>query len=399
MCDVLTTSEIDHILQNSSEDDIDGFMTDCSGEQIEHNHISDDSELEVNDESDLEICDDAEFVLGKDGETIWCLSDILAPSKTRRTNIVKKIPGPKPRARNVNNEIDAFLSMISLEMIDEILNCTNKHIVSISHKFARERDCLQSNRPEIMALFGVLYLIGTRKSGHANVRELWAKDGTGIPIIRAAMNYKRFLFLLNCMRFDDKTTRDDRKKFDKLAPIRCVVDLFVKNCIDNYSTSEFVTIDEMLHRFRGRCSFVQYIPNKPAKYGLKMFALCDAKTFYCHNFEVYCGKQPQGPYETSNSAIDVVKRLVRPIENTNKNITTDNWYTSVPLADYLLSKRLTLIGTLKKNKAAIPPSFLPNKAKDVGTSMYGFQDDKTLVSYATKKTKVLYYCLQCTTQK
>lgn len=175
-------------------------------------------------------------------------------------------------------------------MIDEILHYTNQHIVSIAHKFVRERDCLQSNRTEIMALFGVLYLIGTRKSGHANVRELWAKDGTGIPIIRAAMGYKRFLFLLNCLRFDDRATREDRKKFDKLAPIRSIFDSFVKNCKESYNPSEFVTIDEMLHRFRGRCSFVQYMPNKPAKYGLKMYALCDGKTLYCCNFEVYCGK-------------------------------------------------------------------------------------------------------------
>lgn len=78
--------------------------------------------------------------------------------------------------------------------------------------------------------------------------------------------------------------------------------------------SEFTTTDEMLHPFRGRCQWIQYIPSKPAKYGIKMYALCDAKYFYMSNLEVYCGKQPEGPYHNSNSLMDIVKRLITDIE-------------------------------------------------------------------------------------
>lgn len=59
-----------------------------------------------------------------------------------------------------------------------------------------ERDCVQSNRAEIMALFGSLNLTGILKSGCANIRELWASDWIRIPILQAVMNSKRFLFLL-----------------------------------------------------------------------------------------------------------------------------------------------------------------------------------------------------------
>ena len=75
-----------------------------------------------------------------------------------------------------------------------------------------------------------------------------------------------------------------------------------------------------------------------------MFALCDAKSFYTSNLEIYCGKKPDGPFSASNTPTDIVKRLVTPIENTNRNLTIDNWYTSVPLADYLLTKRITVLG-------------------------------------------------------
>jgi len=56
-----------------------------------------------------------------------------------------------------------------------------------------------------------------------------------------------------------------------------------------------------------------------------------------------------------------VKRLVSPIENSYKNVTTDNWYTNIPLLHYLLEKKTTLLGTMKKNKREIPPEFLLKK--------------------------------------
>ena len=117
-----------------------------------------------------------------------------------------------------------------------------------------------------------------------------------MAILRACMSYKRFLFLLRSIRFDDKETREMRRSTDKLAAIRVFLDQFVGNCMGTYNLGEFVTIDEKLEAFRGRCSFIQYIPSKPAKYGLKVFALCDAKTFYTSSLEVHCGLQPEGRF-------------------------------------------------------------------------------------------------------
>lgn len=215
------------------------------------------------------------------------------------------------------------------------------------HQNSRERDCENIDRDEFMAYLGLLYLIGVKKSHHANVKEIFASASTGIQITRAVMSYKRFLFITRCLRFDDKKTRNERRKTDKLAAIRDFFGAFVDNCKSSFNLSEYTTIDEMLHPFRGRCSF---IPSKPAKYGVKIFALCDAKSFYTSNLEIYCGKQPDGPFEASNTPTDIVKRLVTPIERSNRNLTIDNWYTSVPLAEYLLSKKITVLGTMKKKQ-------------------------------------------------
>lgn len=143
----------------------------------------------------------------------------------------------------------------------------------------------------------------------------------------------------------------------------------------------------MLIAFRGRCSFVQYIPNKPAKYGLKVFVLCDAKTFYVSNFEVYCGKQPEGLYHLSNTPTEIVHRLLQNLKGSNRNLTCDNWYSSYPLAKQLLLHKITMIGTLKKNKRELPVEFMPAKKRIVGSSLFGFQKDTTIVSYVPKIKK------------
>lgn len=72
--------------------------------------------------------------------------------------------------------------------------------------------------------------------------------------------------------------------------------------------------------FRGRCGFVQYMPNKPAKYEMNLYALYDSKTLYTFNFEVYCGRRNPGPYVASNQPMDIVKRLVEPIKGTHRNV-------------------------------------------------------------------------------
>ena len=53
---------------------------------------------------------------------------------------------------------------------------------------------------------------------------------------------------------------------------------------------ENITVDEQLLPFRGRCSFWQYIPSKPAKYGIKIWAACCTKPKFAWRLQVYTGK-------------------------------------------------------------------------------------------------------------
>ncbi|XP_050308274.1 uncharacterized protein LOC126744765 [Anthonomus grandis grandis] len=147
------------------------------------------------------------------------------------------------------------------------------------------------------------------------------------------------------IRFDDYSTRPQRKINDKLAPIREVFDLFVQNCIMAYSPGS--------HR---GCPFRVYMKSKPDKYGLKIWAMADSKNSYSANLQVYLGKINNKPEK--NQGERVVLDLVEPL-GTGYGVTTDNFFTSLPLADKLAEKKLTLCGTLRKNKSYIPNELQP----------------------------------------
>lgn len=171
---------------------------------------------------------------------------------------------------------------------------------------------------EINAFIEILFLIGALRCARKNTHQIWDNcRGSGVEACYLAMSEKRFRILVRCIRFDDINNRNERREIDKLAPIREVFEYVIANFQNNFIISKYLTVNEQLLAFRGRCSFKQYIPSKPAKYGLKMFALVDAKT-------AYVGTQPKGPNKCKNSGENIVLRLAQPVEGSNRNITADN---------------------------------------------------------------------------
>lgn len=311
--------------------------------------------------------------------------------RTLARNLITHLPGVKGHAKNATTQLQAWEVLFSNQIIHHVVDCTNKYIDKKKNTLCRERDATNTSFEEIRALIGILYILGVMKSSHKNTQDIWSKDGTGIDLVISTMSRNRFHFLLRCLRFDDPATRTDRKKVDKITHIREIFQSFVSNCKSAYTIGEYATVDEKLEAFRGRCSFRQYIKNKPSKYGIKIFMLCDSRTFYTSNMEIYAGAQPEGPFRQSNAAKDVTERMIQPISGTNRNVTIDNWFTSIPLAVHLLKRhKLTIVGTLRKDKREVPPEFLTTKNKSVYSSMFGFHEDKmTLVSYVPNKKKVV----------
>ena len=134
---------------------------------------------------------------------------------------------------------------------------------------------------------GLLYLIGGYRSQHESLRSLWSSSPSGRAIFPASFGRNRFEQVIANLRFD---SREDRNTEDKFAAFRQMRKQFIDNCRKQYAVSAFVTVDEQLIPFRGHCSFWQYMPSKPDKYGIKLFcsvtASLDTLSMGCHIVDV-----------------------------------------------------------------------------------------------------------------
>uniref|UniRef100_A0A6P7G9Q2 Uncharacterized protein LOC114337367 n=1 Tax=Diabrotica virgifera virgifera TaxID=50390 RepID=A0A6P7G9Q2_DIAVI len=224
---------------------------------------------------------------GKDKKTMWFKHAPKVYGRTKIQNLVVKIPGVKGIAREAKTPLECWKLFFPDDSIQEIVDYTNVYLGLMRKNYGRGRDCPDTNYDEIYALLGLLYLTGVKKSQDVDISELWTDDGTGPECFRSTMSYRRFYTLLRALRFDDHTDRNIRMAQDNLAPIRKQFDGFVERCKKNYQIGLYGTVDEMLEAFRGRCKFRKYIANKPAKYGIKIYALVDSTTFYTSNLEIY----------------------------------------------------------------------------------------------------------------
>ena len=266
------------------------------------------------------------------------------------------ISGPKAIARaTVGDPLSAFVLFLK-PIENTVLRMTNLFGV---RKYGERWKHIDLDT--LRAYFGLLLLAEVYRSYGECVTQLWDTKN-GRPIFRATMSLKTFKFIHGCIRFDDKTDRTERRSRDKLAPIRDVFDKWNENLKTLYTPGKFLTVDEQLIPFRGRCPFRQYIPSKPAKYGIKMWFLCDSKNYYAYNSQVYLGRARNCKTE-KNQGQRVVLDLCEGV--TDRNVTCDNFFTSYALATELAKKRMTIVGTIRKNRKELPPVLLQMKKKPV----------------------------------
>ena len=196
--------------------------------------------------------------------------------------------------------------------------------------------------------------------------------------------------LLRFCRFDDKATRDARIQVNKMAPIDEFWTLVLAQLQICYVPNGSMTVDEQLIPTRGRCKFRQYMPNKPGKYGIKVFWCCDSKTAYPLKGEVYVGRHREAASPANKNGIkELVKRLVTPWINKGRSVTTDNYFTSVELVEDLLGVQTTLVGTFRKNKRDIPQELQANRQRPKHSSTFAFDRQLTLVSYVPKRGRAV----------
>ena len=79
-------------------------------------------------------------------------------------------------------------------------------------------------------------------------------------------------------------------------------------------------------------------------------------------------------------------QLVKPYYNSGRNVTCDNFFTSISLAETLYANGLTLLGTMRKGRKEIPREFL-SLQRPLHSTVFGYKKPSLMLSYKAKLSK------------
>jgi hypothetical protein len=139
------------------------------------------------------------------------------------------------------------------------------------------------------------------------------------------------------------------------------VDEIRNACKREWSLGKFVTIDEMMVRYKGSyCPIQQYMPKKPEKWEIKFWILANLVSKFIFYFEIYCGKNMEAdvtmefPCGEAGAAYGVVMKLLRGLEDKGHCVVMDNYFCSIPLFEELVRKGIYATGTVRTNRIRLP---------------------------------------------
>ncbi|XP_068435159.1 piggyBac transposable element-derived protein 4-like [Clinocottus analis] len=372
------TQGLDHIFGGNEDEDME--QQSDTDEQVSEEEDNVEHHPEDTDMSDEEgtagEAAPAERFKSKNGKICWSSVPHVVQDRAAAANVIKMTPGitrfAVTRVSDIRTCFELFMPSSLKRVIIAMTNLEGKKVYGDKWKDIDE--------VYLDAYLGVLLISGVYRSCNEATDSLWDAS-TGRNIFRATMSLQTFQMISRVLRFDN---RDTRERSDKLAPIRDVWERWVQLLPLMFNPGPEVTVHERLVPFSGKCPFRQCIPSEPGKDGIKIWAACDAKTSYAWNLQIYTGKAASGIPE-KNQGKRVVLDMTTGLEG--HNITCDHFFTSYDLGQELLRRKLTMVGTVKKNKPELPAEILQEKDRAPLSSKFAFTDTTTVVSYCPKKTR------------
>jgi hypothetical protein len=156
-----------------------------------------------------------------------------------------------------------------------------------------------------------------------NLQSYWTiRKSLHTPFFAEVIPFKRFVLLSKFLHFSNNETLPENDRLRKIAP---VFNHLQQSFRDVYYPQENVAIDESLIKFRGGLCYVQFNPQKRARFGIKIYKICESFSGYCLGFSIYTGKKPeQVATKGILSSEAIVVELMKPYLQNGHTVFMDN---------------------------------------------------------------------------
>ena len=257
--------------------------------------------------------------------------------------------GPTERTIRENTPLKIFQLFITQPILELIIQQSNLYAMQAG-------EFLSLSVEELLAFIGLNVAMGMVRL--PRLHDYWStKPMFRMPWFSAIMSRDRFFKISRYLHLVDSSKQQKRGEmgYDPLYKVRPLVDK-VRNTFDKYyMPGRELAIDEMMVGTRCRIHFLQYLPKKPTKWGVKVFVNAESTTGYVLTFDVYTGGS-----ETTSTHDTVMKLMEKYLDKGHK-LFTDNFYSSPLLCHALLQRGTYTCGTVRTNRRHFPDGLKYNK--------------------------------------
>lgn len=206
-----------------------------------------------------------------------------------------------------------------------------------------------SNR-DIEKFLGIV--IFSSISNCMSLRDMWHPI-RGHDTVINCMGLNSFEMMRSNLHFNDNSQQvppTDPNR-DRLYKLRPVIDHLNSRFL-SVPMRATLSIDEQTCATKTKHYMRLYNPNKPHKWGYKLYVMCDDQGF-AYKFEIYTGQSEallNGEPDLGTTG-NLVVRLAREVpRNLNHTIYCDNYYSSLPLFSYLNKQGVLMLGTFRRDR-------------------------------------------------
>jgi len=243
---------------------------------------------------------------------------------------------------------------------------------------------MDTNLAEMKTLVGLLILQNTVQKPD-NRMYFSKRESTVTPYLSQIMTEKRFHLLLKFLHFADNSKFDPDQHQKKLYKIQPILDHLKSKFSSLYTPERSICVDESLLLWKGRLGWIQYIPSKRSRFGVKNYKLWESSKVYVWNFIVYTGKNTiygqRHPGEKTSSRI--VLEVAHDLHDRGYCLYVDIWYTSPNLVDTLYTRKTDVVGTTRTNRKELP-DFVKRARLKKGETVAAFCKKQMIMKWKDK---------------
>jgi len=257
----------------------------------------------------------------------------------------KEVPVNEVKPRGMEEckyPVEYFMKIFGQRTFEMLLEQTNFHRVNIKDSAAR------ITMGELRKAVGILMYISVVRM--PNTRMFWNKS-MGHSAVNAVLTRDRFEEIIRLLHMSNNTEQPTREDpdFDKLFKVRKLLDYLNSNFKEHAEMEKVMAVDEQMIPFKGRLGLKVYMANKPAKWGIKIWALA-GQSGYVHSFNVFgdnllATEGPEGIGASGQTVLNLTETLEPGTE-----VFFDNYFASPGLLLALKEKGLPAACTLRPNR-------------------------------------------------